>query len=103
MSAGGLFTTSGRRMSRSLQAAIDGLGAEDRRRAIEALSASDGPVLGRLMRAVAVELGLAALREAHTLAGLEEDLAGPVDLDLEPPWPAPPDGAPLRFDPDSPV
>ena len=66
--SGPLFTTTGRRMTRALQDALDGLG-ESRRIVAEAFDrvADSGSPLGPVYRAMALELRLAEMAERDTL------------------------------------
>jgi len=104
----GIVETTGRRMTRALEAALDGM--PNRRHRITALSevALDTP-LGPLFRAVALELTLVGLREADALLGMERALAD--DSDEDPPMPPGvgralevrfhPDGTPYLVDPET--
>jgi hypothetical protein len=58
-----VVTTTGRRMTRALEEALDDITGIDRRHAIEAMRGSDSPALGRVYRALAIELMLVDLRE----------------------------------------
>jgi len=92
-----MFTTTGRPMTGQLQAALDNVGARDRALMAAALLAQEGR-LSPLLRAVALELQLAGLREAEALKAAEADLAGPASE--EPPFPpSPTPGLELWFDP----
>jgi len=91
-----MFTTTGRPMTGQLQRALDNVGARDRALMAAALMEQQGR-LSPLLRAVALELQLAGLREYSTIAAAEADLA--TD---EPERPFPPSPTPnlhLTFDP----
>ena len=92
MSSGEPFKVTGRRMSGQLQAALDRVGARDR-----ALMEQQGR-LSPLLRAVALELQLAGLREHEALKAAEADLAGPASEERPYP-PSPTPGLELWLDP----
>ena len=97
MSSGEPFKVTGRRMSGQLQAALDRVGARDRALMAAALMEQQGR-LSPLLRAVALELQLAGLREYGAIKAAEASLAA-TD---EPERPFPPSPTPwleLWFDP----
>ena len=83
--------TTGRRMSRQLQDALDGMYGNDRRAAREVFEshAPDTP-LRRLLRAVALELRLGDIRTTATIHRLERE--HDADLPDGPPPPRPAGG-----------
>jgi len=93
-----MFTTTGRPMTGQLQAALDNVGARDRALMAAALLAQEGR-LSPLLRAVALELQLAGLREAEALKAAEVDLAGDEPERPFPPSPTP--GLQLWFNPET--
>ena len=91
-----MFTTTGRPMTGQLQAALDNVGSRDRALMAAALMAQEGR-LSPLLRAVALELQLAGLREYGAIQAAEADLA--TD-EPEPPFPpSPTPNLHLTFDP----
>ncbi len=91
-----MFTTTGRPMTGQLQAALDNVGARDRALMAAALMEQQGRLSP--LRAVALELQLAGLREHEALKAAEADLAGPASE--EPPFPpSPTPGLELWYDP----
>ena len=72
-----LFTTTGRPMTGQLQAALDNVTGRDRALIAAAFQTQEGRT-GPLLRALALELRLAGLREAETVAAWEADVAGPA-------------------------
>lgn len=72
------FTTTGRKMSRRLQSALDDIDKPAQTAAVleEGAAAHEGeqPDFGKLMRAIAFELRLRVVAEAATLHDLEADL-----------------------------
>ncbi len=92
-----MFTTTGRPMTGQLQAALDNVGARDRALMAAALMEQQGR-LSPLLRAVALELQLAGLREHEALKAAEADLAGPASEERPYP-PSPTPGLELWFDP----
>jgi len=92
-----MFTTTGRPMTGQLQAALDNVGSRDRALMAAALMAQEGR-LSPLLRAVALELQLAGLREYGAIQAAEADVAGPASEERPfPPSPTP--GLELWFDP----
>ncbi len=91
------FKVTGRPMTGQLQAALDQVGARDRKLMAAALLEQQGR-LSPLLRAVALELQLAGLREDATLAQSEADLAA-SDEPERPFPPSPTPGLELWFDP----
>ncbi len=89
-----MFTTTGRRMTGQLQEALDNVTGRDRALMVAALQTSEGRT-GPLLRALALELNLAGLREHEAITAAEADLAVVDDR----PWPQPPDGPAMWFDP----
>src|SRR4051812_40110794 len=92
------FSTTGRPMSGTLARALDSVTARDRRLFVAALRATDG-LLAPLHRALATELELCGLREAETDAAFRAILSDDALDDR--PWPQPPTGPGMRFDPES--
>lgn len=84
--------TTGRRMSRQLQDAIDGLYGKQRRvtRAVLTEVGHDDSY-GRLLRAVLLELDLSDLRSQAVIRRIEQDAS--ADLPDGPPLPRPAAGA----------
>ncbi len=93
-----MFTTTGRPMTGQLQAALDNVGARDRALMAAALMEQQGR-LSPLLRAVALELQLAGLREYGTIQAAEADLA--TDEPERPFPPSPTPGLHLTFDPET--
>jgi len=92
-----MFSVTGRRMSGHLQAALDQVGASDRRAMAAALLAQEGR-FSPLLKAVALELQLTGLREHEALTAAEASLA--ASDEPEPPFPpSPTPGLELWFDP----
>jgi hypothetical protein len=92
-----MFRTTGRPMTGQLQAALDNVGARDRALMAAALLEQQGR-LSPLLRAVALELQLAGLREHEALTAAEASLAATDEPDRPfPPSPTP--GLQLWFDP----
>jgi len=92
-----MFTTTGRRMTGQLQAALDNVGARDRALVAAAFQTQQGQT-GPLLRALALELQLCGLREDAALTAAEADLAGPASEERPfPPSPTP--GLELWYDP----
>jgi len=98
MSSGEPFKVTGRRMSGQLQAALDRVGARDRKLMAAALLEQQGR-LSPLLRALALELQLAGLREHAALTAAEADLAGDEPDRPYPPSPTP--GLELWFNPET--
>ena len=92
-----MFTTTGRPMTGQLQAALDNVGARDRALMAAALMEQQGR-LSPLLRAVALELQLAGLREYGAIQAAEESLAA-SDEPERPFPPSPTPGLELWFDP----
>jgi len=92
-----MFTTTGRPMTGQLQAALDNVGARDRALMAAALMEQQGR-LSPLLRAVALELQLAGLREYGAIQAAEADLAA-SDEPERPFPPSPTPGLELWFDP----
>ncbi len=91
-----MFTTTGRPMTGQLQAALDNVGARDRALMAAALMEQQGR-LSPLLRAVALELQLAGLREYGAIKAAEADLA--TDEPERPFPPSPTPGLALWYDP----
>lgn len=92
-----MFRTTGRPMTGQLQAALDNVGARDRALMAAALMEQQGR-LSPLLRAVALELQLAGLREYATITAAEADLA--EEDEDERPYPPTP-GLELWLDPET--
>ncbi len=82
-----ILTTTGRRMTRALQSALDDLTGADRAAVAQAFRESDTPVLGPLYRALAQELRLCDLRESDLLLQHSRELQTDRDAIPEPPYP----------------
>ena len=93
-----MFTTTGRPMTGQLQAALDNVGARDRALMAAALMEQQGR-LSPLLRAVALELQLAGLREYGAIQAAEADLA--TDEPERPFPPSPTPGLELWFNPET--
>jgi len=92
-----MFTTTGGRMSGQLEAALDNVGSRDRALMAAALMEQQGR-LSPLLRALALELQLAGLREHAALTAAEADLAATDEPDRPYP-PSPTPGLELWYDP----
>jgi len=89
-----MFTTTGRPMTGKLESALDNLSARDRALIAAAFMTQEGRT-GPLLRALALELQLSGLREYGAIQAAEADLANEDDR----PWPQPPAGPTMWFDP----
>jgi len=87
----------GRRMTGQLQAALDNVGARDRALVVAAFQVQEGRT-GPLLRALALELQLAGLREYEAIKAAEASLAATDEPDRPYP-PSPTPGLELWFDP----
>ncbi len=94
-----MFRTTGRRMSGQLEAALDNVGARDRALMAAALMEQQGR-LSPLLKAVALELQLAGLREHEALTAAEASLAATDEPDRPYP-PSPTPGLQLWLDPET--
>ncbi len=83
-----VVTTTGRRMTRRLQDALDDLTGVDRAAVREAFAESVTPILGPLHRALSLELTLCDLRESDLLLQHSRELQADRDAIPEPPLPA---------------
>lgn len=92
-----MFTTTGRRMTGQLERALDNVAARDRALMARALRTQEGRT-GPLLRALALELELACLREYEAITAAEADLAA-SDEPERPFPPSPTPGLELWFDP----
>ncbi len=92
-----MFKVTGRPMTGQLERALDNVTGKEREHTARALEVHEG-VLQPLLRALALELRLAGLREAEVIAQSEADLA---DEDGRPYPPSPTPGLELWFDPSS--
>jgi len=90
-----VLTTTGRRMTRALQSALDDLTGADRAAVAQAFRESDTPILGPLHRALARELRLCDLRDADLLLQHSRELQ--ADRDAIPEPPLPPASGPVLF------
>jgi len=80
--------TTGRPMTRHLDAALDDLTGLDRAAVREAFAESVTPILARLYQALAVELRLCDLRDQDLLLQHSRELQADRDAIPEPPLPA---------------